>query len=158
MCTRMQTLNVCALRKCRCVLALHLIGHIWAARYNTWLLIQLTPQGIVFSFRFSTGHNNAPVCSDVQSAAAATKLCLKGNCKHTIVDAQQTVLPWNCSCMPVLCHCHLYMRQSCRVTDTTPFVHSAAPWAAPTRPHAHAPEEQVGGGGCEDGVPGGMGL
>ena len=39
-----------------------------------------------------------------------------------------------------------------------PLVHSATPWAAPTRPHAHAPEEQGGGGGCEDGVPGGMGL
>ena len=24
----------------------------WAARYNTWLLIKLTPKGIVFSFLF----------------------------------------------------------------------------------------------------------
>ena len=24
----------------------------WAARYNTWLLIQLTPKGVVFSFLF----------------------------------------------------------------------------------------------------------
>ncbi len=50
------------------------------------------------------------------------------------------------------------MHQIRTVTDTTPLVHSATPWAAPTRPHAHAPEEQGGGGGCEDGVPGGMGL
>ncbi len=28
----------------------------WAARYNTWLLIKLTPKGVVFSFLFfSTG-------------------------------------------------------------------------------------------------------
>ena len=27
----------------------------WAARYNTWLLIKLTPKGIVFSFLFSNG-------------------------------------------------------------------------------------------------------
>ncbi len=26
--------------------------HVWAARYNTWLLIKLTPKGIVFSFLF----------------------------------------------------------------------------------------------------------
>ncbi len=26
----------------------------WAARYNTWLLIRLTPKGVVFSFLFST--------------------------------------------------------------------------------------------------------
>ena len=26
--------------------------HSWAARYNTWLLIKLTPKGIVFSFLF----------------------------------------------------------------------------------------------------------
>jgi len=26
---------------------------IWAARYNTWLLIKLTPKGVVFSFLFS---------------------------------------------------------------------------------------------------------
>ena len=25
----------------------------WAARYNTWLLIKLTPKGVVFSFLFS---------------------------------------------------------------------------------------------------------
>ena len=25
---------------------------VWAARYNTWLLIKLTPKGVVFSFRF----------------------------------------------------------------------------------------------------------
>jgi len=24
----------------------------WAARYNTWLLITLTPKGVVFSFLF----------------------------------------------------------------------------------------------------------
>jgi hypothetical protein len=24
----------------------------WAARYNTWLLIKLTPQGVAFSFSF----------------------------------------------------------------------------------------------------------
>ncbi len=24
----------------------------WAARYNTWLLIKLTPKGVVFSFLF----------------------------------------------------------------------------------------------------------
>jgi hypothetical protein len=31
----------------------------WAARYNTWLLIKLTPKGVVFSFLFfSTGINN----------------------------------------------------------------------------------------------------
>ena len=24
----------------------------WAARYNTWLLIRLTPEGVVFSFLF----------------------------------------------------------------------------------------------------------
>ncbi len=25
---------------------------IWAARYHTWLLIELTPKGVVFSFLF----------------------------------------------------------------------------------------------------------
>ncbi len=25
---------------------------VWAARYNTWLLIKLTPKGVVFSFLF----------------------------------------------------------------------------------------------------------
>ena len=24
----------------------------WAARYNTWLLIELMPQGVIFSFLF----------------------------------------------------------------------------------------------------------
>ncbi len=60
--------------------------------------------------------------------------------------------------MPVLCHCHLYTRQICSVTDITLLVHFVAPWAAPTRPDAPAPEEQVGSVGCEDGVPGGVGL
>jgi len=50
------------------------------------------------------------------------------------------------------------MHQICTVTDTPPLVHFVAPWAAPTRPHAPAPEEQVGSVGCEDGVPGGVGL
>ena len=29
-----------------------LIIIVWAARYNTWLLIKLTPKGVVFSFLF----------------------------------------------------------------------------------------------------------
>ncbi len=28
------------------------IAYAWAARYNTWLLIKLTPKGVVFSFLF----------------------------------------------------------------------------------------------------------
>ncbi len=30
------------------------VGYVWcwAARYNTWLLIELTPKGVVFSFLF----------------------------------------------------------------------------------------------------------
>ncbi len=28
----------------------HKCSHLWAARYNTWLLIKLTPKGVVFSF------------------------------------------------------------------------------------------------------------
>ena len=31
---------------------LHDTMPIWAARYNTWLLIKLTPKGVVFSFLF----------------------------------------------------------------------------------------------------------
>ncbi len=27
-------------------------SRVWAARYNTWLLIKLTPKGLVFSFLF----------------------------------------------------------------------------------------------------------
>jgi len=30
----------------------HKCSHLWAARYNTWLLIKLTPKGVVFSFLF----------------------------------------------------------------------------------------------------------
>ncbi len=33
--------------------ALHPLEYLhWAARYNTWLLIELTPKGVVFSFLF----------------------------------------------------------------------------------------------------------
>ena len=94
----------------------------------------------------------------IDNCCSNSLLCLIGNCNHTILDAEQTVLPWKCSRMPVLCHCHLYMHQICRVTDTASLLHFVAPWAAPTQPHAPAPEEQVGSVGCEDGVPGGVGL
>jgi len=30
----------------------------WTARYNTWLLIELTPKGVVFSFSFLTWTNS----------------------------------------------------------------------------------------------------
>jgi len=30
----------------------------WAARYNTWLLIKLTPKGIVFSLLFWSTHTD----------------------------------------------------------------------------------------------------
>ena len=29
----------------------------WAAQYNTWLLIKLTPKGVVFSFLFNAMHS-----------------------------------------------------------------------------------------------------
>ena len=38
----------------------HLRQHLatpWAARYNTWLLIKLTPKGVVFSFLFFSSCN-----------------------------------------------------------------------------------------------------
>ncbi len=31
-------------------------GRFWAAQYNTWLLIELTPKGVVFSFLFYRWH------------------------------------------------------------------------------------------------------
>ncbi len=33
----------------------------WAARYNTWLLIKLTPKGVVFSFLFFSSKEAADV-------------------------------------------------------------------------------------------------
>ncbi len=37
----------------------------WAARYNTWLLIKLTPKGIVFLFFFFSAGLPDDVCSTV---------------------------------------------------------------------------------------------
>ena len=42
--------------RCMIVKPVELVDRIqmrtWAARYNTWLLIKLTPKGVVFSFSF----------------------------------------------------------------------------------------------------------
>jgi len=38
----------------------------WAARYNTWLLIKLTPKGVVFSFFFSFLFSSASLCSTAE--------------------------------------------------------------------------------------------
>ncbi len=33
-------------------LCVSVASEMWAAQYNTWLLIELTPKGVVFSFSF----------------------------------------------------------------------------------------------------------
>ena len=62
----------------------------WAARYNTWLLIQLTPKGIVFSF-LSTINLSIHMAADFTALTAALhcnivdSLAWKGiGCAHSI--------------------------------------------------------------------------
>ncbi len=44
---------------------------LWAARYNTWLLIKLTPKGVVFSF-FSFSTEPAVLCKRFVTTRART--------------------------------------------------------------------------------------
>ena len=58
----------------------------WAARYNTWLLIKLTPKGVVFSFSFFSASYTA-VAAGTCSAGIPLVCCahiyaLHGICVH----------------------------------------------------------------------------
>ena len=59
-----QRWNFTGLQSCMCADTSHTLcfinkcnEHAWAARYNTWLLIKLTPKGVVFSFLFCNEHD-----------------------------------------------------------------------------------------------------
>ncbi len=41
---------------------LRIAPHHWAARYNTWLLIKLTPKGVVFSVLSLAPHPQCLLC------------------------------------------------------------------------------------------------
>ena len=47
-----QSQGKCADKIHACLLAITVCSSIWAAQYNTWLLIKLMPKGAVFSFLF----------------------------------------------------------------------------------------------------------
>jgi hypothetical protein len=62
----------------------------WAARYNTWLLIKLTPKGVVFSFSFLFFSSRDWPCQlpsqscplqIIQDSRRPCGACSKGNCK-----------------------------------------------------------------------------
>ncbi len=53
----------------------------WAARYDTWLLITLTPKGVVFSVLLSLVLvQTAQASQKVQTAAAAAYQMRKASC------------------------------------------------------------------------------
>ena len=66
----------------------------WAARYNTWLLIKLTPKGVVFSFLFY-----ACEIWDLQAEQAAQKA------EFMLVKFAQLAQSLK-ACLVSLCCCH----------------------------------------------------
>ncbi len=66
---------------------------IWAAQYNTWLLIELRPKGVVFSFLFHADSNmaNAQWRVEYKCALGADEKGL--NCKKCHLRPLQVQLP-----------------------------------------------------------------
>ena len=51
------------------------IDRSWAARYNTWLLIKLTPKGVVLSFLFLTGSCTQHAMEKAACLTITNQLC-----------------------------------------------------------------------------------
>ena len=85
-------------------------GNYWAARYNTWLFIELTPKGIVFFFLFSWQLllDDAHVqCHVIQSAMSPLRRYTFIKCipvKHTNWLAESKVKMPQLSKMPCWKH------------------------------------------------------
>jgi len=65
-------------------------GGLWAARYNTWLFIKLTPKGVVFSFLFLEGGHQlhtSPLWSQCLSRNTATLMQCRIGQIHTSISS-----------------------------------------------------------------------
>ncbi len=67
----------------------------WAARYNTWILIKLTPKGVVFSFLFDAfaQHSASLVVRNLGGRVIFNERCKKGTSRfasvgHECADSQ----------------------------------------------------------------------
>ncbi len=83
-------------------------GSSWAARYNTWLLIKLTPKGVVFSF---------PSRQEQQRRTYLAKL--QDDIVRVCLSDQLEVLHWR------LCHSAIEIQTVCSQLQTP---HSQSQW------------------------------
>ncbi len=61
----------------------------WAARYNTWLLMKMTPKGVVFSFLFYAGAGSFGDAASASSmtgvlASSSTTSCIAATCSSSV--------------------------------------------------------------------------
>ena len=75
---------------------LPLTSHAWAAWYNTWLLVKLTPQGVVFSLLFLSPLY-LPLVPDLSASTAPLPLTSPLHLPLCLLP-----LPFTCTCVPCL--------------------------------------------------------